>query len=111
VGQLLPDQEPDAPISNLHMVATIAVYYHPAKTLGAMIEADIYVVLAFLFSVMIGISSMATASYLHDQNQEVLSNIIVVTVFVGLAMGLVGWAKIKIARPTFNTACSMIGES
>ncbi|KAE8270183.1 hypothetical protein A4X09_0g2142 [Tilletia walkeri] len=108
---LLPNHDPDVkvPLSNLHMVATIAVYFHPAKTLGAMLEADIFALLAFLYSVALGVSSMAMAVWLHDAGHPVLSNVISVLLFLGVGMALVGYSKITMGKPTFNTACSMIG--
>ncbi|KAL9940673.1 hypothetical protein V8E36_000161 [Tilletia maclaganii] len=111
MASLLPNHDPDAkvPFSNLHMIATIAVYFHPAKTLGAMLEADIFALLAFLYSVALGLSSMAMAVWLHDAGHPVLSNAISVLLFLGVGMGLVGYSKIKVGKPTFNTACSMIG--
>ncbi|KAK0553878.1 hypothetical protein OC846_000747 [Tilletia horrida] len=111
IASLLPNHDPDAkvPFSNLHMIATVAVYFHPAKTIGAMLEADIFALLAFLYSIALGVSSMAAAVWLHGTGHPVLSNALSVLLFLGVGMGLVGYAKVKIGKPTFNTACSMIG--
>ena len=108
---LLPNHDPDkkVPISNLHMIATVAVYFHPAKTLGAMLEADVYAIVGFVYSVALSLACMALAVFLHDRDQPLLSNVIIVFFFLGAAMGLVAWAKVKLGSPSFNTACSMIG--
>ncbi|PWZ00697.1 hypothetical protein BCV70DRAFT_160354 [Testicularia cyperi] len=110
LATLLPDNDPDGdvPFSNLHMIATVAVYFHPAKTLGAMIEADIYALGAFLYAIGLGFGSMAAAVFLHETNRLIVSDIVSVLVFLGIGIALVGFAKIKVAKPQFNTACSLV---
>ena len=107
---LLPDHDHSkrVPISNLHLIATVAVYFHPGRSMGSMVEASIYAFAAFLYSIFIGFASMIVAVFLHDHNLPLTSNAITVVVFVGLAMALVGYAKVKIGKPNFNTACSLI---
>ncbi|KAI3493264.1 hypothetical protein L1887_42105 [Cichorium endivia] len=110
LASFLPNNDPedDVPFSNLHMIATVAVYFHPAKTLGAMVEADIFAVGAFVYAVTLGFCSMAVAVFLHETNRLLISDIVSVLFFLGLGMALVGYAKIKVAKPQFNTACSLI---
>ncbi|KAJ1027495.1 hypothetical protein NDA18_003499 [Ustilago nuda] len=102
------DPEDDVPFSNLHMIATVAVYFHPAKTLGAMVEADLFALGAFIYAVTLGFCSMAVAVFLHEVDRILVSDIISVLFFLGIGMALVGYAKIKVAKPQFNTACSLI---
>lgn len=111
MAQFLPDHDDNkkVPISNLHLIATVAVYFHPGRSMGSMVEASIYALAGFLYSIFIGLASMLVAVLLHDQGFPVTSNVITVVVFIGLAMALVGYAKVKIGRPNFNTACSLIG--
>ncbi|CDR88651.1 related to BRE4-protein involved in endocytosis [Sporisorium scitamineum] len=110
LASFLPNNDPDddVPFSNLHMIATVAVYFHPAKTLGAMIEADIFALGAFIYAVALGFFSMAVAVFLHETDRIIISDIVSVLVFLGIGMALVGYAKIKVAKPQFNTACSLI---
>ncbi len=110
LASFLPNNDPDneVPFSNLHMIATVATYFHPAKTVGAMIEADIFALGAFVYAITLGFCSMAIAVFLHETNRLIISDIISVLFFLGLGMALVGFAKIKVAKPTFNTACSLI---
>ena len=110
MSSLLPNHDADArvPFSNLHMIATVAVYFHPAKTLGAMLEADVFAVGAFVFSVVLGFTSMAIAVFLHEAELLFVSDIMSVLVFLGFGMALVGYAKVKVNKPQFNTACSLI---
>ncbi|TKY86727.1 hypothetical protein EX895_004367 [Sporisorium graminicola] len=110
LASFLPNNDPDddVPFSNLHMIATVAVYFHPAKTLGAMIEADIFALGAFVYAIALGFFSMAVAVFLHETDRIIISDIVSVLFFLGIGMALVGYAKIKVAKPQFNTACSLI---
>ncbi|SNX83328.1 related to BRE4 - protein involved in endocytosis [Melanopsichium pennsylvanicum] len=110
LSSFLPNNDPDddVPFSNLHMIATVAVYFHPARTLGAMVEADVFALGAFIYAITLGFCSMAVAVFLHETNRVLISDIISVLVFLGLGMAFVGYAKIKVAKPQFNTACSLI---
>ncbi len=111
LARLLPNHDPDklVPISNIHMIATVAVYFHPAKTVGAMLEADIYAVLGWLYALVVSVLSMGVAVFLHDQGLATLSNVLIVALFIGGGMGFVAWSKVRMASPTFSTTCSMIG--
>lgn len=112
MATLLPNQDPESPkivpISNLHMIATVAVYFHPGRSIGSMIEANVFAFASFSYAILLGLTSMLTAVFLHDQSVPGFSNVITVVVFVGLNVALVGYAKIKVAKPSFNTACSLI---
>ncbi|PWN22584.1 hypothetical protein BCV69DRAFT_257516, partial [Microstroma glucosiphilum] len=110
MAHLLPSHDHDdlVPFGNLHMIATVAVYFHPARTFGSMIEADIFAMGAFLFSMSLTFVSMLAAVKLHDLGHPHLSNLISVFVFLAGGMALVGYAKVKMGKPTFNTACSLI---
>jgi dimeric dUTPase (all-alpha-NTP-PPase superfamily) len=103
------DHSDKVPISNLHLIATVSVYFHPGRSMGSMVEASIYAMAGFLYSIFLGVASMLLAVFLHDQNLPLTSNFLTVVVFVGIGMALVGYAKVKIGRPNFNTACSLIG--
>lgn len=110
LAHLLPNHDPSSlvPFSNLHMIATVAVYFHPARSFGSMIEADIFAAFALSYSLLLSLSSMIVAEWLHDAGHSSLSNAISVVFFVGGGMAMVGWAKVKVGKPTFNTACSLI---
>ncbi|KAL4253307.1 Intracellular Vesicle Transport-Associated [Abortiporus biennis] len=74
-----------------HMVATIAVYFNPAKTYGAMLEADKFCFMGLLFA--------------SKDNNWVAD--LVVILLIGIGMSCVAWMKLWMAKPSFNTACSM----
>ncbi|KAH9940360.1 uncharacterized protein BXZ73DRAFT_42666 [Epithele typhae] len=90
-----------------HMVATIAVYFNPAKTLGAMVEADAYCLMGLVFATFLSLSSMSVYWFFERQpGFDWLADILVL-LMIGLGMSFVAWMKVWMAKPTFNTACSM----
>ncbi|GAA96006.1 hypothetical protein E5Q_02666 [Mixia osmundae IAM 14324] len=95
-------------LDGMHMVATIATYYNPGKTAGGMIEANLFMLWATLFSLIVCVGSMATAVLLNDDDLEILSHALVLTFWLAGSMGLLAWTRVKVAKPTFGTACSMV---
>lgn len=90
-----------------HMVATITVYFHPARSAGSMIEAVILAFAAFLYAAFVSFSSMAVSAWFGSQNHIVVGHVIVLIVFCGAGLGLVGWTKHKLGNPLVNVACSL----
>ena len=91
-----------------HMVATITVYFHPARSKGSMIEAMIYAVLAFIYAVFISFSSMGVSILFGKKlDMLVLGHIIVLIVFCGGGLGFVGWIKQRLEHPLVNISCSL----
>ncbi|KZT10938.1 uncharacterized protein LAESUDRAFT_643293 [Laetiporus sulphureus 93-53] len=90
-----------------HMVATVAVYYNPAKTLGAMVEADLYCTMGLLFAAFVSLGSMTMFWFFEvRRGWEWLADSLVL-LWIGLGMSGVAWMKLWMAKPAFNTACSM----
>ena len=90
------------------MVATIVVYFHPGRSAGSMIEADVFGVIAFLYATFISISSMAVSVLCESQLGLIeLGYVIVLVVFCGGGLGFVGWIKQKLNQPLVNVACSL----
>lgn len=90
-----------------HIVATITVYFHPARSAGSMLEAVILAFAAFLYATFVSFSSMAVSVYFGNHDNLILGHIIVLFVFVGGGLGLVGWTKHKLGNPLVNVACSL----
>ena len=91
-----------------HMVATITVYFHPARSKGSMIEAMICAVLAFAYAVFISFSSMGVSIFFgRTLDMLVLGHIIVLVVFCGGGLGFVGWIKQRLGNPLVNISCSL----
>lgn len=91
-----------------HMVATITVYFHPARSQGSMFEAIVLAVLAFAYAAFIGFTSMGI-SILFGRVLEliVIGQAIVLVVFCGGGLGFVGWIKQRLGHPLVNISCSL----
>lgn len=101
------DPGPHTPLPSGYMVATIAVYFNPAKTNGGMIEADVFCLVGLLYSAFVCLSSMSLFWWLELQpGWEWLGDLVAI-VWIGVSMSGVAWAKVWMASPSFNTACSM----
>ncbi|EEH38076.2 actin-interacting protein [Paracoccidioides lutzii Pb01] len=91
-----------------HMVATVTVYFHPARTKGSMILATIYAFLAFIYAALISVTSMGISVFFEDKLDLLpLGHAIVLLVFCGGGLGFVGWVKLRRADPLVNVACSL----
>ena len=91
-----------------HMVATITVYFHPARSQGSMVEAVGCAAVAFFYAVSICFSSMGISilfgKILHV---IVLGHLIVLVIFCGGGLGFVGWTKQRLGHPLVNISCSL----
>ncbi|OSX65814.1 hypothetical protein POSPLADRAFT_1131190 [Postia placenta MAD-698-R-SB12] len=84
-----------------------AVYYNPAKTLGGMVEADIFCTMGLLWAAFVSLCSMTMFWFFEVQRGwEWLADILVL-LWIGVGMSIVAWMKVWMAKPSFNTACSM----
>ena len=94
---------PDFPCSVSEFCPDVsAVYYNPAKTIGGMLEADIYCVMGLGFASFISLGSMYTywAVEPHAGWEWLADSLVLIWICVG--MSLVAWFKLWIAKPTFN---------
>ena len=91
-----------------HIVATITVYFHPARTVGSMLEAMLISFTAVLYGQLLSFASMLTSVVLAGHFGLVnLTRLIVLVVFIGGGLGFVGWVKQKFSRPLVNVACTL----
>ncbi|OAX82297.1 hypothetical protein ACJ72_03353 [Emergomyces africanus] len=91
-----------------HLVATITVYFHPARTRGSMILAMIHAFLAFIYAAFISVTSMGISVFFEDMLDLLpLGHVIVLLVFCGGGLGFIGWVKLRRADPLANVACSL----
>ena len=79
-----------------------AVYFNPAKTLGGMVEANIYCLMGLAYGSFISLGSMYTywSLELHP-GWEWLADALVL-IWIGVGMSMLAWFKLWIAKPTFN---------
>ena len=91
-----------------HMVATVTVYFHPARTQGSMFEAVGLAILCFIYMAFISFTSMG-ASIFFGRTLGLLAvgHIVVLIVFCGGGLGFVGWVKQRLGNPLVNVACSL----
>jgi hypothetical protein len=95
-----------------HMVATVTVYFHPARSQGGMFKALICAFLAFCYSSFLTITSMFVEMFFQDTlNQPALGHAVVLIVFCGGGLGFVGWTKQRLGDPLVNVACSLTALS
>ena len=91
-----------------HMVATITVYFHPARSIGSMFEAMICATGAFLYAVFICFSSMGVSILFGDTlDNIILGHVVVLIIFCGGGLGFVGWIKQRLSNPLVNISCSL----
>ncbi|KAI1465975.1 Fusaric acid resistance protein-like-domain-containing protein [Daldinia caldariorum] len=91
-----------------HIVATITVYFHPARSTGSQMEAVAIAVVAVCYAVCIGTLSMATSVLFGSVLDMVeLSYFLVLTIFIGGGLGFVGWAKQKLNHPLVSVGASI----
>ena len=91
-----------------HMVATVTVYYHPARSIGSMLEASICAAAAFLYAVFISFSSMGVSVFFgRTLDAVVLGHMLVLVFFCGGGLGFVGWIKQRLGHPLVNISCSL----
>lgn len=91
-----------------HLVATITVYFHPARSRGSMYEASILASVAFLYAAFISVTSMGLSRFFADTlDLRPLGHVIVLVVFCGGGLGYVGWVKQSRGDPLVNVACSL----
>lgn len=95
-----------------HMVATVTVYFHPARSQGSMFRALICALLAFCYSSFLSITSMLVENLFQDTlNMPAAGHAIVLIVFCGGGLGFVGWTKQRLGDPLVNVACSLTALS
>ena len=91
-----------------HIVATITVYFHPARSKGSMFEAIICAILAFVYAAFIGFTSMGVSIFFGQTlDLIIVGHVIVLIIFCGGGLGFVGWVKQRLENPLVNIACSL----
>ncbi|KAH0565476.1 hypothetical protein GP486_001136 [Trichoglossum hirsutum] len=107
-----------------HIVATVTVYFNPARSQGSMHEATLLATLAFVYAAFISFTSMGVSVLFGTWNMTALGNFgvpsrmrvtfltatghtIVLFIFLGGGLGFVGWLKQRLENPLVNVACSL----
>ncbi|KAM3518179.1 hypothetical protein NHJ13051_008381 [Beauveria bassiana] len=91
-----------------HVVATITVYFHAARSTGSMIEAILIAIVAVAYAELVSIISMATSVLVGSVfGLATLAHILVVVVFIGGGFGIMGWMKQRMNNPLVNVASTL----
>ncbi|SMQ51623.1 unnamed protein product [Zymoseptoria tritici ST99CH_3D7] len=90
-----------------HMVATVTVYFHAARTAGSMHEASVLALIAFCYASFISFSSMGVSILFAQYDLLMVGHAIVLVVFVAGGFGLMAWVKLRLANPLVNVATSL----
>ncbi|KAJ4009975.1 hypothetical protein NW752_009150 [Fusarium irregulare] len=91
-----------------HVVATITVYFHPARSTGSMIEAIMIAIVAVAYAEIISVLSMVTSVFFGSTMHLVtLSHVLVVVVFIGGGFGFMGWVKQRMLNPLVNVGTTL----
>ncbi|KAK4190730.1 Fusaric acid resistance protein-like-domain-containing protein [Podospora australis] len=91
-----------------HVVATLTVYFHPARSAGSMIEAILIAIVAVAYAEIISILSMATSVLVGSVWEIVpLAHALVLAIFIGGGFGFIGWVKQKMGNPLVDTGSTL----
>lgn len=93
-----------------HVVATVAVYFHPARSKGSMHQTLIYVVVSLLFSFCLSFGCRAASTTFFNAGEDEISYTIDLVVS-SAGLGLIAFMKQRVNKETFNTACLLASIS
>lgn len=89
-----------------HVIATVAVYFHPARTRGSMNQTLLFVIISIAFSITVSFGCRFISAVMYVGGKDEVSHIIDLIVS-SVALGVVAFMKQKVNKQTFNTACSL----
>ncbi|KAF4455677.1 hypothetical protein F53441_2077 [Fusarium austroafricanum] len=91
-----------------HVSATITVYFHPARTVGSMLEASVIAVVAVLYAEVISLLSMGIAIAMRTQfGLTATAHILILVICIGGGLGFVAWVKQRLNSPLVNVGCTL----
>ncbi|KAG5922879.1 hypothetical protein E4U42_005178 [Claviceps africana] len=91
-----------------HVVATITVYFHAARSAGSMMEATLIAMLTVAYAETISILSMVTSVLVGSKLGLVtLAHALVIIVFIGGGFGFLGWVKQRMNNPLLNVGSTL----
>ncbi|KAK7419892.1 hypothetical protein QQX98_003079 [Neonectria punicea] len=94
-----------------HVTATLTVYFHPARTVGSMLEAVVIAIIAVFYAELVSLLSMGISIVFRAQlGVTAAAHALILFVCIGAGLGFVGWVKQKLNNPLVNvgtTLCSI----
>ena len=82
-------------ILNYHFLS--AVYFNPAKTVGAMIEADLFYLFGLFYSAFVCLTSMSMFWWLEHKRWEWVADFVAIA-WIGMSMSILAWLKVWMVR-------------
>ncbi|GAA6057794.1 hypothetical protein JCM3770_001043 [Rhodotorula araucariae] len=98
----------DGPLRNAHIVATVAVYFMPARTIGGMVEADLFLLVGAAYAAFLTCGSMAVAVLFDHFDLLGCGHAFILVAWLGGGYALLAWFKVTMNKPTVATACSLV---
>ncbi|CAG8672893.1 12627_t:CDS:2, partial [Cetraspora pellucida] len=92
---------------NSHLVATVSVFFDPAKSFGGIYEAVFYAIIGGIYGMSVSVGSMLCAVWFNEHDMNILGHIISVVFWCGGSMFIVAFSKAKLNKASFNSACSL----
>ncbi|XWW96883.1 hypothetical protein V2A60_004863 [Cordyceps javanica] len=91
-----------------HIVATLTVFFHPARTTGSMIEAILVAIVAVICANVVCVLSMTVAVLSRKQLDSVApAHAIILLMAVGGGLGFIAWVKQRLDQPLVNVAATL----
>ncbi|KAM5382073.1 hypothetical protein ACJZ2D_002675 [Fusarium nematophilum] len=91
-----------------HVTATITVYFHPARTVGSMLEASVIAIVAVLYAELISLLSMGIAIAMRTQfGLTATAHGLILIICIGGGLGFVGWVKQRLNNPLVNVGSTL----
>ncbi|KAI9172398.1 hypothetical protein HJFPF1_01900 [Paramyrothecium foliicola] len=91
-----------------HIAATLTVYFHPARTVGSMLEAVSIAIIAVAYAELICVLAMFV-SIASRENLGLVApaHVVVLIVFIGGGLGFIGWVKQRMNHPLVNVGSTL----
>lgn len=96
--------------SSAHTIATVSVYYAPAKSLGMMIEADVYCLVVATIAAVVSLAAVGTlkaADNVGTSWGRDCGDWTALFFWFGGSLSVLAWLKVRLGKQSFNSATSM----
>lgn len=91
-----------------HITATLTVYFHPARTVGSMLEAILIAFIAIIYAEVISLISMGVSIVLQAHlGLKAVAHVFILLFCIGGGLGFVGWVKQKLNTPLVNVGTTL----
>ncbi|KAF4981419.1 hypothetical protein FZEAL_2767 [Fusarium zealandicum] len=91
-----------------HVTATLTVYFHPARTVGSMLEASVIAFVAVFYAEVISLLSMGIAIAMKTQfGLATTAHVLILIICIGGGLGFVGWVKQRLNSPLVNVGSTL----